>query len=675
MHASNSKQSGRLADKALSLSRRHLSPEPLALASRQAVSILIIKHTECLALLLVLTMVTILQANLRTVSPAPYVHEISLYDADGERIDYEDQFEAQPYSPNATCRRCHDMAHIATGYHFNAASTRSDPGRNGEPWIWLDADTRTQIPLSYRDWPGAFPPDDLGITPWEFTRRFGRHMPGGLGPLDDDRDDTDDQTEPAERWHISGGLEIDCLICHSADPGYNPRDRARQIEKENFKWVATAAAGLAAILGSTQSLPGDFDPELPELSGPDVELPITRYDAAKIETNGRVFFDIVRTPPDDRCYFCHATLGTDTNLPPRFQQDIDIHLVAGMTCSDCHRHGEDHNVVRGYEGESKHSTNPAAGTLTCRACHIRSSDADEHVGRLGAPVAEHKGMPPIHFDVLSCTACHSGSLAQDQAVGIQTALAHTLGLADDHRDPADPPAIVEPVFVQPYTIRQEMASYTVSGKYEPHRLLWPAYWAALDGGTISPLPIATVKKLLIDILKPDAKEQGQFPRDWKPLADEQISLALEAIQPTLASGQTAAYVTGGKVHMLENDQIAAFDHNQAQPYTWPLAHNVRGGAQSLGARSCRDCHAPDAPFHFGSVPVDTTRTAAIGAVKEMIDFQNVDVEYVRRFAESFRYRLTLKILIISGATILAAVLLLFALKAIGLLTKATIRNA
>ena len=115
-----------------------------------------------------------------THSRSQYVHWIDLYDADGSRIDPADP-DAAPYSPVHTCGRCHDYDAIAHGYHFNAMERLTKKGRPGEPWIWTDTRTGTQIPLSYRGWPGTYDPRSLGISSWDFVLQFGRQMPGG-GP-------------------------------------------------------------------------------------------------------------------------------------------------------------------------------------------------------------------------------------------------------------------------------------------------------------------------------------------------------------------------------------------------------------------------------------------------------------------------------------------------------------
>ncbi len=116
----------------------------------------------------------------QTGSRSQYTHWIDLYDASRRRIDPTDP-KAPPYSPRRTCGSCHDYEAISLGHHFNAIQNSTKPGRPGEPWIWTDTRTGTQIPLSYRGWPGTYEPGALGISTWDFVLKFGRHLPGG-GP-------------------------------------------------------------------------------------------------------------------------------------------------------------------------------------------------------------------------------------------------------------------------------------------------------------------------------------------------------------------------------------------------------------------------------------------------------------------------------------------------------------
>ena len=162
-----------------------------------------------------------------------------------------------------TCSECHVYKHdydvIKKGWHFNAIDPNVPPGRPGQPWIYVDAATGTQIPLSYRAWPGTFRPDQVGLSPFRFTQLFGRQMPGG-GP--GEVDTKDDAEIP--RQIVSGKLEINCLSCHDKDPAHDQAEYASQIAKQSFRWAATASASFAAVSGSAKEMDDTFDYQMPD---------------------------------------------------------------------------------------------------------------------------------------------------------------------------------------------------------------------------------------------------------------------------------------------------------------------------------------------------------------------------------------------------------------------------
>ncbi|MBN1516789.1 hypothetical protein JXA32_09505 [Candidatus Sumerlaeota bacterium] len=588
----------------------------------------------------------------RTDSRSPYVHLINIYDADGEKIAPQEREFGEPYSPAATCSKCHDVDDVNEGWHFNAGETDIAPGRQGEPWIWTDPATRTALPLSYREWPGTYRPSALGLTDWQFALRFGRHLPGGpifqqkqntaadsgaQKALDEFEEfdvpadilalgghDVDDHGAAKERWKISGALENDCLICHSGNMRYSADLRASMIAHQNFKWAPVAASGLASVMGYAENLPDNYDPD--DFTSA-AQLPRTKYRRYLFDDQGQAYFDIVRAPKDERCYFCHSTHGADPSLPPRFQRDKDVHLRAGMHCVDCHRHGLDHAMSRGYEGETgAGSLRVTAGTLTCRACHIEQEGETQPAtaGRLGAPLADHEDLPIVHLEELECTVCHSGNWPGDRTYRVQTAMAHALGLAQEHRSPSDPPYITEPVFV-----RQE------NGKIGVHRMIWPSFWGAMVGDAIAPLGIEQVNKALEDALKApqETEEDEEALKGWEPLGSEEIATALQALQASFDDSVTskAVFVSGGVAHHLNHaGSVDTFEHPAAASYSWPLAHDVRGEGQSMGALECTDCHADNSPFFFGKVAVDGTTTASPAPSSRQIDMQGeYELEYVR----------------------------------------------
>ena len=332
------------------------------------------------------------------------------------------------------------------------------------------------------------------------------------------------------RWKLSGQLAIDCMACHSKDSAYSPETWWDQITKQNFAWAPAAALGIADIEGDVSKLPDDFDPtakkEVPEQPAPEVKeeaegraqgepkegrrarcrkspryrarrkerrrrkprkrtrkrpaaprvtrprtdrrLPKTKYRALRMSADKKVFFDVVRKPSDNACYYCHTARVAGVGESPEWTHDEDVHLRAGMRCSDCHRNGIEHDTVRAFEGE-KHSTNVNVATLSCRGCHLGEKDDAAHVvgGRLGAPKPLHRGLPTIHLEKLSCTACHSGPRPGEQALRVQTAMAHGLGLPTHELSADTEPGIVAPVMLR------------TDGVLYPHRTVWPAFWGEM----------------------------------------------------------------------------------------------------------------------------------------------------------------------------------------------------
>ena len=543
---------------------------------------------------------------LRTDSRARYVHRITLYDREGQAIDPTDEL-APPYSPKMTCGKCHAVGSVARGWHFNAPLDEhaggGPAGRAGEPWLSWDEASRALTPLSGRHWPGVKAPREAGLSAWEFTLRFGRHTPGGgYGDLPAEAVAASDESR---RWEISGPLEIDCLFCHSADNQHDPAEAARQIEKQNFQWAPTAALGLGVIRGEARHVPDDYNPFAPPNPDfPEQALPTVRYDLSRFDADQRVLFNLTRRPPVERCYFCHTTRAVGPQAAPRWQAPADVHIAAGMLCVDCHRNDIGHQITRGYPQEVNERGDAAIWALTCEGCHLgaalhatpaggvreslppdRAEAAAQRPesaqaaaprpewalgGAFAAPRPEHRGLPPVHFEKLTCTACHSGPWPAAYATRVQTSMAHGLGLPRKERTDDEAPEIVAPIFAR-----------DAQGRIGPQRMVWPQ--GAGDG----------------------------------------------AAEGSEKDGDQGA----------ERDADAG-DSTAPAPYLWPLAHDVRPAAQSLGVRGCADCHAADAPLFFGAVAArDDGSPRPIG---RMIELQGGDERLARGWALSFRGRTAFK---------------------------------
>jgi len=396
-------------------------------------------------------------------SRAPYVHRLTLYDHEGVVISPDDR-PARPYSPRATCAKCHDYAAISGGWHFNAWRTDVPPGRPGEPWIHWDAAAESPLLISGRGWPGTRRPDEAGLTDFQFLLHFGRNLPGGAygEPFGERLKAAPERA----RWRVGGPLEIDCMFCHSADQAHDPAETARQIEAQNFRWAATVALGLAVVRGEARKAPDDWDelappdPDHPERSGPMLVWNRQLFDA-----DDRVLFNITRRPPNERCYFCHTVRPVGPGALPVWLGGEDVHLRAGLRCTDCHRNGIDHMITRGYEAEARERGNPLLAAYSCAGCHLGAPGAPQTEIALGghyrAPRPAHRGLPPVHLERLTCTACHSGPWPGSNPQRVQTSLAHGLGLST-----RPPPEEAPPVICQPLFARQH------DGKIAPQRAIW-----------------------------------------------------------------------------------------------------------------------------------------------------------------------------------------------------------
>lgn len=572
----------------------------------------------------------------KTNSRSQYVHWIDLYDANDKRIDPTAE-TAPPYSPQFTCGRCHDYKAIVSGHHFSAPDKAVSAGRPGEPWIWTDARTGTQIPLSYRAWTGTYDPGSLGISSRDFVLKFGHHLPGG-GPGEmvpevpekaetegDEKAEESKEAIEAKRWKLSGMLNVDCMICHGNNHAFSQEAWWNQIQDENFAWASTVALGIGNVEGKVAALKDDFDPAT---AGEDSKqkLPVMSYNLERINGEKKVFFDVIRKPANNACYYCHSTYPVGEHAPADWTRDEDVHVRAGFACADCHSNGIAHHTVRGYEDEA-HPTGEDVSTLSCRGCHLND---DHGGGRMGAPKPMHKGLPPLHFDRLSCTACHSGSELEGQAELLQTSLAHALGLPS-HESGEIPPGIKAPVMVRE------------GGKLYPHRAVWPAFWGQMAGDEITPLnPDAvydatrktfrvrrgsSLADAVLDVKLSSSDKKEVLGEDRAKVKDEELTeeekakldeliatKARENWQEKLVGGLNAikeivseegaepVFVSAGKVYRLSGeDAVETFEHKAAEPYMWKFAHDVRPARQSLGVKGCYDCHTLGAPLFNSTV--------------------------------------------------------------------------
>jgi len=431
-----------------------------------------------------------------------------------------------PYSARFTCGPCHDYERVRGGWHF-AAMTAVKSVRAGEPWLQVHPKTGTVLPLSGRGWPGTYDPKAVGLTAWDFTLLFGRHMAGG-GPAEPS--DEEVLAHPEARWNVSGKAEVNCLACHNRSGRQDHGEWAKQVLRENLRWAATAAGGVGEVGGMASRLKGTWD----VYDGPNLDdhewavVPFVKYRTADFDSKHRYFFDLDHKPADDRCLACHSVSPKDED---QWNADADVHSTAGLKCADCHRNDLGHGMVRGYEGEAAETGNRTAASFTCRGCHLGENASGKKTvlpGRLGAPRPKHSGIPLAHFKRLSCPVCHSGPMPREGFTRVRTSRANRLAIYGVATWSTDAPAVIEPVYKKDERRR-----------IGPHRLVWPAFWAKRTGGEIVPILPAIVEAAAGDILKPEAKIAQTLIALDQVLAEDEI--------PVLVSGKSvfAPNVDGG----------------------------------------------------------------------------------------------------------------------------------
>jgi hypothetical protein len=655
------------------------------------------------------------------------VHRIPLSDEEGNKI-ISTVPDTMPFSARMTCGACHDYEEIQGGTHFNG----DIGGRPGEPWIVVDETTGVQVPAERMD-----------LTDWEFTKRFGTHLPGG-----GISDPADKLADPDSRWDISGGLEMNCLACHNQSYRQDMTEWAKQIGRENFRWAATAASGMGEVGGMASRLPDWWN--IHTGGNPDDHTyrvpPTVDYDTNLFDSKHRMWFDIGE-PQDNNCLQCHSSHPVTAQ---RMDVPGDVHAAAGLSCVDCHKNGADHQILRG-----------TTETMSCAACHTEEGLI---AGQAGAPVAHHKGIPPVHFEELTCTACHSGLPPSEEPQLVRTSRANNLGIYGRAQWFTESPFIVEPVYVR-----------NDEGKIEPRRMMWPAFWADADGNPIpeeivaaaaegildAPQQIADVLTRLgnaesalgeavfiacgkvyarnmdggldvvgesdlavswawktetnvvssipefdvaaeeidydaegaiigiMDALKPNeilmvsngkqfaldadgyvAGTDSSLPSGWYTKDGQTLvsDFVIQAVVDTVGStksfneeqvammlrklGNGTRYISNGRKFELDGDTLVDSDDEAAEPVSWAIGHDVRGTAQSLGAKSCKECHASDSDFLFGSVtatgPLLTERAKSV----PMFEFQEVGSNFNQLFGNTFNVRALFKKLLGLIATLL-----------------------
>lgn len=589
-----------------------------------------------------------------------------------------DRNRTDPYSPRRTCGGCHGYATITSGYHFQQGfDEMSDRYDRRRPWIlspgmygkWQPAAAAAllapkkntharQIDLSTYDWIGGGKFDDQGRA---VSPACGWCHPGG-GPMeygrkDDSRRDLSLNHLQAEsrgkaahdgdyssrstpdgrsRFRESGVVEADCLICHQ--PGYRLKERNRQLTLRNYRWAATAGAGLGSVSGAVFTYRNPAaGPEHPDFMTGVWELsrrPVVNYNwkERRLFTpdgrlRGSVFGKSVGTA---NCRQCHGEADAK-NTGTIHTECFDVHLAAGMRCTDCHglvgRNAAErrrHQIAKGW---SPHNTVRndlnGAGMKTCVNCHLEGGYA---AARKGMPEAarnpaerhgEKLNGATFHTFIVQCSGCHAvaqparGLYLLDMSTGVEVGYtSDNLNRVVRPEDYAAPAAKAwKPWITRLNTGRDRQERYV---PYVPKLFQW--FGEKKADGAVKPIALPEVRAAVRTVRGVGAIEvkgaDGRTIKQPAVLADGDIQKMIGVL--TKRGFRNVVYVSD-RIYALDKGKLVASDRpamEHEKPY--PVEHGMApiAGMTTYGGKGnpdgCLNCHADDAAF-FSKLKVKNIR--------------------------------------------------------------------
>ena len=585
--------------------------------------------------------------------------------------------QSEPYSPRRTCGGCHGYSVITSGYHFQQGFDQvSDRYDARKPWVlspgmygkWspftaagrlarkANAGSR-DIDLSTYDWIGAgklsprhkaaYPACGWchpGGGPMEYGRKADGRADATMNlahsearnpsPFDGD---FSSRFTPDGKSHFreSGVLEADCLLCHM--PGYRFNERNQQISLRNYRWAATAGAGMGRIEGAV------FTPANPQ-TGPDhpqflqgtwnfSRRPVVSYqwrNGRLFTPDGRLKGTVVRRGVDSRnCLNCHLP-GDAKNTGTLNTASYDHHARANFQCTDCHplvgrtaRERLQHQIAKGRSPQvTVRDDLDGVAMKTCTGCHLEGRYRQTRGSLPKAarnPEARHAEKFPsasFHFYLIGCTGCHITAQPARALTVLDMSTGSEAGLTTEHQQYAASIGDYAIPAREPWKPWQARAS---SGKghdehylaHVPKRMQW--FGEKQANGEIRPIPLHQVKRAAAGVKDLTVLEMktaaGPAVKRTSAVSDRDIEGMLAALGKR--GFRNVVYVSD-RVYALEKGKIAAAEHSATKAQSYAIEHNVVSLDRKLtyGARGkpvgCADCHEDSAPF-FSKMQIRNVR--------------------------------------------------------------------
>jgi len=563
-----------------------------------------------------------------------------------------------PYSPKKTCGVCHAYSTITSGYHFQQGfDVMKDGYAAGRPWIlspgmfgaWLPTaaagrlaaknnTNNRQIDLSTYDWIGAgkysprhhvkssscgschpgggpmeYGRNQQGRAEWSKTLILGEAANTRL--LDGDYSSRF-TSDGKSHFRQSGVVEADCLICHQS--AYRLQERNEQLYRRNYRWAATAGAGLGLVNGAvfTYSNPAagpdhsDFAKGVWNLS----RRPVVSYnwsDRALFGDDGRMKGTLIKkSVASKNCLQCHAE-GEAKNTGTAFTPASDAHVKAGMACTNCHPLvGKDkaqrmsHQIAKGKSltGHVRDDLD-GLGMKTCTSCHSEGQYSSTRKGARQAknPRATHARLltgAVFHTYLISCNSCHITAQPLRALTVLDMSTGHEYGYTTDKYDGIFSSADYLKPASKPW-----MPWQTRGKKYQPavpKHMQW--FGEKMKNGEIRPIPLhhvaqaaKTVKNLTtIPVTFPGGKKYNRPT----VVSDRDIT---QMIQSLSRAGFADVVYLSDQLYALKQGKLTATPLKQ-KAFDYIVEHGVTplSRMQTYGRQGrpdgCMQCHSDNSTF-------------------------------------------------------------------------------
>lgn len=547
-----------------------------------------------------------------------------------------------PVSTMNTCGQCHDTAFIEShSFHADLGLSdfgEADPSNYAHPWDQSKGLFGQWNPLTYR-YLSMAGDERIDLTTEGWLKEFAERVVGG-GPAVESRGGQPlpegDPNPESWDWEASGVAEMDCFLCHFANP--NNAARVEALETGNFQWANTAT-----LVGTG----------LVEQQGDQYTWNRSAFDA-----DGKLKTVLIQDPTNENCAQCHGVVHTSDrpvtivgcelsdwqtattgqviaaqkisnsglNLSGKqtLTRAFDIHAERGVTCTDCHYSlnnpvyyqagnelenlvfdprrleiGEylqrpDHNFARGQSAQYTIAPELKGTMRRCESCHDAKSTHSSWL-----PYVDR------HMEEVACESCH---VPQLYAPAVQS---YDWTVLDVEMQPVSTCRGVEG---DTGTIKDLVTGFSpvlmprenVDGNVllAPYNLVTSWYWVVDSNNGPRPVRLADLQAAYF--------EGDRYAQEILQTMDADGDGSLAGAELLLDTAEKQAAVAGRLSALgLKNPRIAS----EVQPYS--VNHNVADGEWAI--KDCKTCHNDSS---LVSQPIQLADNIPGGVMPEFVQGNN-----------------------------------------------------